>query len=149
MEVCYIVGMITNTPTDRAEQAAKGIADFTKTMTYGANRLKRNFVVNNSDADGVSFILDGYSFTFSWGETTRVPIGRSRWIVQYTLCVWSETQGGRWNPPEQVDTTLVTDQSINACVRVAFETVAKDEIRQALEDVDYAQLAEQLVEEAG
>ncbi len=140
--------MITNTQTDRAEQAAKGIADFTKTMTYGANRLKRNFVVTDSDADGVSFTLDGYSFTLSWGETTKPAIGRSVWIVQYTLCIWSETSGGRWNPPEAVDTTLITNQSINACVRAAFETVAKDEIRQALEDVDYAQLAEQLVEEA-
>jgi hypothetical protein len=132
--------MMNATPTERAEIAAKGMKDFVDTMKLGAERLKRNLVITDTDADCVNFTVDNYPFTLSWGETTRPSIGRAVWIVQYTLCIWNETQGSRWNPPETIDTTLITSQCLNACVRCAFETVAKEEIRQALEDVGYRQV---------
>lgn len=131
------------TQEERAEQAAKGLKEFVATLTRVAPALRRTLHVTEQDDEQVSFELSGYPFTLTWGETTKPSIGRSVWVVQYSLCIWHQTPGNRWSPPEDVDTTLITSQSLYDCLRTAFETVAKDEVRIVLENDGYEQMAKQ------
>ena len=132
-----------------AENARQSMASFVQAMKMTAYRLETPIEFTDQDDEQVSFTLSGYNFTLTWDVGERECIGGKRPVIQFTLCVWYMTSGNRMNPPESIDTTLVTDQSINACVRCAFETVAKDEIRQALEEVDCAQILPPIKVEAG
>jgi hypothetical protein len=124
-------------------RAAKGIAEFVSAMIRLAPKHERCFERTDEDADQVSFNLDGYPFTFSWGEATTKGIGRLIPTVKFSLCIWHTTPGSRHSPPESIDTTLIESSSVYDCIRVAFETVAKDEIRNILENDSYEQMVKE------
>ena len=131
------------TPEERAEQAAKLLKTFSETMVRLAPKMGRCFERTEEDGEQVSFNLDNYPFTLSWGETLKPSIGRSIWTIQFSLCIWYQTPGSRHSPPEDIDTTLITSQSISDCIRTAFETVAKEEIRCVMENDGYDQMAKE------
>jgi len=114
--------------------AVKGLEEFASAMVRLAPKNDRCFERTQHDEELVSFNLDGYAFTLSWGEVNKPSIGRTVPVVQFSLCIWHTVGGGRWHPPEDVDTTLIESQSIYDCIRVAFETVAKEEIRINMEN---------------
>lgn len=128
------------------QQAAKGFSIFFENLTKVSPHLKRKFLMSQKDEEHIDFSLDGYAFTLTWDEGKRQSIGREYIVPEYQLCIWHTTFGGRWNPPESIDTTLITTQSIHECITCALETVAKDEIRQCLEGVGY-EIMEEVHEE--
>jgi hypothetical protein len=133
--------MITS-PVERADMAVKHMAEFVIAMKHLSEKMNRKFTVTDQDYDQVSFTLDNYPFTLAWGETTRPKIGGIAWVVQFSLSIWHTTSGSRDYPPEDIDTELVTSQTIVDCVRVAFETIAKEDIRIHMENYSYKQMAE-------
>ena len=118
------------------EQAMKAFDAFVNVMTNTAPRTHRKFSVTERDGELINFDLDNYKFTLTWTEEDINIIGRSIMIPEYQLCTWYSTYGSRYEPPEDVDVTLVTSRNIYDCIKSAFESVAKDEIRQALEATD-------------
>jgi hypothetical protein len=127
------------------EAVAKwGMDLFIEVMTQTSPHMKREFKVVEQDEDHVDFQLDNYDFTLGWSEAPKQSIGRDpRWVVQYSLCIWHTEYGGRSHPPETVDTTLVETESIWDCIRVAYTTVYKDELRQVLEGYSYSKMEDE------
>lgn len=126
-------------------QAVKLMDDFVATITRLAPKLGRSLVITEKDGDQVSFELGDYPFTLSWEVVETPSIGRTVPVVKFALCIWHLAPGGYWHPPESVDTTLVEKTSIFECIRVAFETIAKDEVRIILENDGYEQQAKEEV----
>ena len=123
--------------------AAGGLEEFASAILRLAPKHDRQVGITDRDADQVSFHLDGYPFTLSWEVFNRPCIGRTVPVVQFALCIWHQTHGSYWDPPEDVDTTLVESQSVYDCIRVALETVAKEEIRLSIENDGYDQMAKE------
>jgi hypothetical protein len=125
------------------EQVEKHFNGLVKTLTDACPVLKREFVLQSKDDESVNFTIDGIPFTVGWGESPAPAIGGMRWRVVYTLSVWYTTAGGRWHPPETVDTELIDSPSINDCVKKALQTVAGAEIDGALENQGYKEMLEE------
>ena len=128
-------------------RAAKMMEEFASAITRLAPKHERTLNITERSEEEVSFELDNYPFTFTWGVVDRPSIVRTIPVVQFSLCIWHTVGGGRWHPPEDVDTTLIESQSVYDCIRVAFETVAKDEIRGIMENDGYEQMAKEAVTE--
>lgn len=127
------------------KKAAKALKDFTATLTRIASKLDYDLEITEQDDEQVSFSLNGYPFTLSWGLTKQASLGRDIDVLEFSLCIWHETPGTRWSPPEQIDTTLTTTRSTHNCVQVAFETVAKDHIRIVMENDGYEQMDKEIL----
>ena len=131
---------MSNTIQERVEKDFNGLI---KTLTEVCPVLKRKFELQSKDDESVNFTIDGIPFTVGWGEAPTPAIGGMRWRVVYTLSIWYTTAGGRWHPPETVDTELIDSPSINDCVRKALQTVAGAEIDGALENQGYKEMLEE------
>ena len=116
------------------------IEEFVSAMCRLSYKHGREWLVIDRDNDQVTFTLDNYRFTFSWEIAYKPVIGRAVPVPLFSLCAWHQTMGNRHTPPEDIDTSLVTSQSVYDCIRVAFETVAKEEIRMILENDSYEQM---------
>ena len=125
------------------EQVEKDFNGLVKTLTEVCPVLKREFELKYRDEEMIEFTIDGIPFTVGWSEAPTPAIGGMRWHVIYTLSVWHQTAGGRWHPPETVDTELIDSPSINICVRKALQTVANVSIDGALENQGYKEMIEQ------
>ena len=125
------------------EQSAKGFNILVENLRKVSVHLKREFAVTQKDDEIIYFGIDNFPFSLSWGESTRKTIGREVIVPEYQLSIWHTVGGGRWHPPENVDTTLITTQDIHQCITCALETVAKEEIRQCLEGVAFEMMAEE------
>jgi hypothetical protein len=123
------------------EVAAKGFTLFSEVMPKACEPLDLVFNVINIDTEEIRFEIDGYLFSLTWDIKKRNSIGKMRDVVVYQLSAWNSVGGGRWHPPEMVDTTLVNDQSIWVCMHKAFSTVSEGRITQVLdavgEDLEY------------
>jgi hypothetical protein len=129
--------------TEIQERVEKDFNGLIKTLTEVCPVLKRKFELEERDEEMLSFSIDGIPFTVGWGEAPTPAIGGMRWRVVYTLSIWYTTAGGRWHPPETVDTELIDSPSINDCVRKALQTVANAEIDGALENQGYKEMLEE------
>lgn len=113
---------------DIEAKAKAGMESFITTVKRLAPHLQRIVeVTTEPDEDIISFKLGGYSFSIYWESMTGMPAHER--AIQYILCIWTQTHGSRYNPPEDIDTTLIKSQSIIECVRVLFETAAKMDIQ--------------------
>ena len=124
-------------------RAARGLEEFASAMDQLAPMHERCFETTQRDEELVSFTLDEYPFTLSWVEIDKPSIGHNVPVIMYSLCIWHTVGGGRWHPPETVDTTLIESQSVYDCIRVALETVAQEEIRLTMENYGYEQQAKE------
>ena len=122
---------------------AAAFKEFIEYLNGVEKRLKYGLEVTSSDEEEINFTIAGrYAFTFTGGEPW-VPDDRKPEVpVSYQLCIWHQVGGGRHSPPEMVDTPLIDSDVMRECVVVAFETVAKEQIRQAMEDITIERIEE-------
>ena len=109
---------------------------FVESLKLACKILKREFIVNDQDSEFINFEIDKYRFTMHVGEEEQKIGFKSVTNELYSLCVWHTINNySRDTPPEDVDTQLIKTYNLNECIKCVLETVAKEEIRQALENV--------------
>lgn len=129
-----------NSPLDtfesRQELAKKGFDTFIKVMEKACSALKKEFKLRERDDEHIDFELDRYDLSLVWCEKQEtILIGTKIWLVEYQLLIWHTSPGNYWNPPEAVDTELLTSQNLYACAQKAIETVVLDGIGQVMQGV--------------
>ena len=122
-------------------KAQRGLTSILETLTAVCPHLKRKFKIVESNEETIAFEIDRFPFSVTWGETVEACIGGMQWVVIFSLSIWHTTHGGRFHPPESIDTPLFDSKDICDCIRVALETVAKEEIRQCLDGNGEEQMA--------
>ena len=101
-------------------------------MEKAAGRLGVTYTETDKGEEQISFSLDGYRFTLTWGEVPQWEFGRETYRVNYQLSIWYTTPGNRHSPPESVDTVLCDFGNIWPCVDKAFEVVHREKVKWVL-----------------
>jgi len=122
---------------ERKQHAMRCFGDAFHTLLKVCPLLKKEFKLQSQDEDTMDFTIDNIPFSIGWGETVEPSIGGMRWVVQFTLSVFHTTWGSRHEPPEVIDTELVTSKSIHVCIRTALLKTFECVMDGALENVGY------------
>jgi hypothetical protein len=117
------------------ETARKGFERFKSEMPELCRMMEFNYGLDSFESDGVDFLLDGIHFTLTWEESERKAIGRNIPVVMFQLSVWHTTWGSRWEPPESIDTLIVSSQSVYDVMREAILCVVKNKMDGCLESI--------------
>jgi hypothetical protein len=119
-------------------QRDKDIQFFIDRMTKVCIPLKRTLFMEERNEDEITFYIDGFSFSMDWELNFRPYIGyvgRFQGKYVFNLRIWETVGiGNRNHPPEDVDTELVSKTDINSIIQIALLTVAKEDIRLAMEN---------------
>lgn len=122
------------TPEERQQFATRMMTGARDTLRKISPSLKVEFVQRDLNDDYFDFTLNNIPFSISWSESLGHSILGVDFVVQFSLCVWHETNGSWFNPPESIDTELVVTRYINECVKKALMTVFESEINVVLEN---------------
>jgi len=124
------------TQEQRQKEANKNLQICWHRLQVICPQLKYEFKVTEQDGDHIDFEINNYPFTVTWGdyyEPASSMVTGMTWVIKYTLSIWNTTAGDRNNPPESIDTELITSKYIGDCIKLALIKTAEIEIDAAME----------------
>ena len=117
-------------------QRDRDIQSFIDRMTKVCIPLKRTFVMGAEERlnDEITFLIDEFPFSMTWELQEYKTIGIFQPKYVFNLYIWETVGiGNRNHPPEDVDTELAGKTDISSIIQIALLTVAKEDIRLAME----------------
>lgn len=88
---------------------------------------KLTFELHEKDDDQLHFSVGGHCFSITPNQHED--------YFSFDLCVWNQTRGGYYHPPEWVDTTLEQNTSIPRSVLKVFMFVLENEVKYLQNDI--------------
>jgi len=113
--------------------AETGFILFVRTLIAASKHFEYELEITDNNSDEVSFSLNGYPYTLTWGEGVAQKFRTTIPVVEYQLSAWHTTPGGRWYPPEDVDVTLLTTRCVQDCVSKAITSMLECNLNAFLE----------------
>ena len=127
-----------------ADTAKKGFETFKVDMPKLCEMMgDHHFSITDADDEQIEFEVGNYPFSLTWSEGKRRSIGRKVPIVLFQLIVWGQTAGGRWHPPEWIDTQLSENQGVSDLMREVFLFLAREKINGCMENLAYEEMAKE------
>jgi hypothetical protein len=122
---------------------------FNIVMPEFCRKMGYSFKLVGEEDDQLDFEVDNilFSLVHLITETETQRPERSTLIKKFQLYIWHKTMGGRYCPPESVDTLILEDHNIYNIMRESILCVIKNEMDGCMEMIFYANPQE--VEEVG